>query len=198
MIEYFLFFIGIVLLGDIMLVPLIYFAVTNSLSLPSVLLVGFLGSTVADTMWYWTGKIFGKGSVYRFFKIDKLQQKNPEFFISFRQKADKILFLSKFLYGIRVPVRVLYGMEGLPFRTFININILGSAIWLMLISGLAFTLDVSAEELRLYVFRGEIVFLVFFGIVLFFEIWAKKYIKKFLGSKDQESETGLPPEQQKH
>lgn len=189
MIEYLIFFIGIVLLGDIMLVPLIYFAATKSLSLPSVLLVGFLGSTVADTMWYWIGKVFGKASVYRFFKIDKLQEKNPEFFISFRNRADRILFLSKFLYGIRVPVRVLYGIEGLPFKNFININILGSIIWLMLISGLAFTLDISAEELKLYVFRGEIVFLVFFVLILLFELWAKKYVKRILSSKDQENDT---------
>jgi membrane protein DedA with SNARE-associated domain len=198
MIEYFLFFIGIILLGDIMLIPLIYFGVTNSLSLSSVILVGFLGNTVADILWYWIGKYFKKGSIYRFFKIDKLQQKNTEFFISFRQRADKILFLSKFIYGVRVPVRVIYGMEELPFKAYTKINILGSIIWIILISGLAFTIDVSAEELKLYVFRGEIVFLIFFSIVLFFEIWAKKYIKKLLASKDPLSETEPPQEQQKH
>jgi len=166
-----------------MLIPLIYFAVTNSLSLPSVLLVGFLGSTLADLMWYWMGKFFRKDSVYRFFKLHKLQEKNPRFFELFQNHADKILFISKFLYGLRVPVRVLCGIQNMNIRTFLKINILGSIIWLILVSGLAFTLDVSAEELKLYVFRSEVAFLFFFVLVLLLQILAKKYVDRFLNTK---------------
>ena len=167
-----------------MLIPLIYFAVTNSLSLPSVLLVGFLAAIAADCMWYWIGTTFNKEKVSKFFKLNKLRDKFPEIFEGFVKRADKILFISKFLYGIRVPVRVLYGLEELPFKNFLKLNILGSLTWLILISGLAYTLDVSAEELRLYVRKGEVAFLIFFFIVLLFEIIANRYTKKLLKSKD--------------
>ncbi len=187
MLQYLIFFIGIVVLGDIMLLPLIYFAVTHSLSLPSVLFVGLLAEIAADIMWYLIGFSFNRERVYRFFKLSYLENKSPEIFKGFVQKADKILFISKFLYGIRVPVRVLYGLERISFKNYMKVNFFGSIIWLLLIAGLAYTLDISAEELKLYVLRGEIVFTVFFVLVIVFEIWAKRYIKKFLGSKDQES-----------
>lgn len=198
MLEYILFFIGIMVLGDIALIPLVYFAVTHALSLPSVLLAGFLAELGSDCVWYWIGYSFNKESVYRFFKLNRLQSKNPEFFSEFAKRADKILFLSKFLYGIRVPVRVLYGIEKLPFKNYLAINIWGSVLWLLLISGLAFTLDVSAEELKLYVRRGEIGFTVFFLFVFLFEVWAKRYLKRFLDFKNKSSGTQSRPRPQKH
>ena len=175
------------MLGDIMLLPLVYFAVTNSLSLPSVLFVGLLAEIVADLIWYFIGYSFNKEKVYKFFKLSYLENKNPELFKGFVEKADKIIFISKFLYGIRVPVRVMYGLEKLSLKNYIKVNFFGSIIWLLLIAGLAYTLDISAEELKLYVLRGEIVFTVFFVLVFVFEIWAKRFIKKFLGSKSEES-----------
>ncbi len=182
--TYFIFLLGIVVLGDIMLIPLIYFAVSNSLSLPAVLLVGFLGATISDVVWYWLGKSLRQESVNRFFRIDKIKEKNPAIFTSFRERADKILFISKFLYGIRVPVRVLYGMESLSFKKFLKINIFCSIIWLLLVSGLAHTLNVSAEELKIFVTRGEITLLILFFLIILLEVWAKKFVSKLLSSKD--------------
>lgn len=180
--TYLLFLVGIVVFGDIMLVPLIYFAVANAFSLPAILLVGFLGSTIADCIWYWLGKSLRQESVNKFFRLNKIQEKNPEFFVSFRERANKILFISKFLYGIRVPVRILYGMENLSFKNFLKINVICSFLWLLMISGLALTLNVSAEELKIFVKRGEIVFLLFFLILILLEVWAKKHISRILKS----------------
>jgi membrane protein DedA with SNARE-associated domain len=180
MTTYIFFFIGIVALGDMALIPLIYFAATKTLFLPSVLLVGVLAKTAADSMWYWIGYSFNREKVYNFFRIHKLQKKSPELFGNFHKKADKILFISNFLHGIRIPVRVMYGLERRPFKTFTAINILGSILWLILIAGLAYTLEVSAEELRIYVRRGEIVLAIFFLLLIVFEIWIKKFILRFL------------------
>lgn len=168
-----------------MLIPLVYFAVINSLSLPAVFLIGFLGATISDCIWYWLGKRLRQDSVNKFFRIDKLKEKNPEFFISFRERANIILFISKFLYGIRVPVRVLYGMENLSFKSFLKINIVCSILWILLVSGLATTLNVSVAELKILVARGEIVLLIFFVLIIVFEILAKKFVSKILKSKDQ-------------
>lgn len=198
MFEYFLFFLGIVILGDMMVIPLVYFAVSNSLSLPAVITVGLLGSTVADCVWYWMGRSFRQESINKLFKIEKVKLKHPEFFSSFTEKADRMVFLSKFIFGLRVPIRILYGMENLSFKTFIKINIIGSIIWLLLISGLAFTLNMSAEELKLFVIRGEIIFLIFFTLIMFFEIWAKKYLKNILKTRSGSSQTEPPQQQLPH
>lgn len=180
MTTYLLFFIGIILLGDMALIPLIYFAVINKLSLPSVIIVGLLAKTAADLMWYWIGWSFNKEKVSKFFRFEKFFKKSPEIFNDFATRADKILFISNFIHGIRVPVRILYGANRLSLKSFLKINIFGSFLWLILIAGLAYTLDVSAEELKIYVRRGEIVFAFFAVLIFVFEIWIKKYVKRFL------------------
>jgi membrane protein DedA with SNARE-associated domain len=194
MLTYLFFFLGIILLGDIMLIPLIYFAVTHTLSLPSVIFVGILAKTAADCMWYGIGRSFNKEKLYSFFRLKFFQEKSPELFNAFNKGADKILFLSNFLHGLRVPVRILYGLERHPFKSFLAINIFGSFLWLILIAGLAFTLDVSAEELKIYVRRGEIVLLALFILFFVFEFWVKQYVKRFLSntSSSENSEESNP------
>lgn len=180
MIEYIFFFVGILFLGDVVLVPLVYFAVTHSLPLLPVLGLGFIANTITDIVWYYIGANFPKENIFKTLRLTTIEQKNPELFLSFKAKANKILFLSKFLYGLRVPVRILYGLEYLPFKDYLKVNIAGSCIWLVLISGLAFTLDVSIEELRFILWRGEIAMGVFFILVIMFEMFLKKHIKDLL------------------
>lgn len=168
------------ILGDIMLVPLLYYGVTNSLSLPTVFLVGFFANTITDLLWYWIGSYFPKEKIYKTFHLDRLQNKNPEIFESFSRNGGRILFISKFIYGIRVPVRILYAIEKLSFKAYMKINIWGSIIWLILVSGLANSLNVGAEELKIYVWRGEVAMLGLMVIVFLFQFVAKRYAKKIL------------------
>lgn len=179
-------------LGDVALIPLLYFSVTDSFSLSTVILIGLIANTIMDVFWYWVGRMSNKEKIFRFFRIDRLMKKNAEIFSLSNPRADKILFISNFLYGIRVPVRVLYGMERLPLRNFLRVGVLGTIIWILIIAGLAFTLNTGAEELKIYVRRGEIVFSTFVLLIVLFEIWAKKYIKKFMSSKEQDCETNQP------
>jgi len=192
MTTYLLFLLGIMALGDVALIPLLYFSVTDSFSLSTVILIGLIANTIMDVFWYWVGRMSNKEKIFRFFRIDRLMKKNAEIFFLTNPRADKILFISNFLYGIRVPVRVLYGMERLPLRNFLRVGVLGTIIWILIIAGLAFTLNTGAEELKIYVRRGEIVFSTFVLLIVLFEIWAKKYIKKFMSSKEQDCETNQP------
>lgn len=175
--------------GDVALIPLLYFSVTDSLSLSTVILIGLLANTIMDAFWYWVGRFSNKERVFRFFRLGKLIKKNSEIFSISDSRADKILFASNFLYGIRVPVRVLYGMEKLPFRNFFRVGVFGTIIWILIIAGLAFTLNTSANELKIYVRHGEIVFTTFVLLIIIFEIWAKKYLRKFMGLKKPEDGT---------
>jgi len=192
MTTYLLFLLGIMALGDVALIPLLYFSVTDSFSLSTVILIGLIANTIMDVFWYWVGRMSNKEKIFRFFRIDRLMKKNAEIFSLSNPRADKILFISNFLYGIRVPVRVLYGMERLPLRNFLRVGVLGTIIWILIIAGLAFTLNTGAEELKIYVRRGEIVFSTFVLLIVLFEIWAKKYIKKFMSYKEQDCETNQP------
>jgi membrane protein DedA with SNARE-associated domain len=177
MIEYILFFIGIVFLGDIMFLPLVYLASVKSLDLKSVLAVAFLANLASDYGWYWIGSKLNKDKVYDFFKIKKFEEKNPELIASFEKHAGSLVLYSKFAYGLRVPIRILYGIHRLSLKDYMVINTISALIWLAGIWILATGLSIGLVELKRMVWGGEIAILSF-GLVTVGIYYMSKFIAK--------------------
>lgn len=180
MIEYILFFIGIVFLGDIMFLPLVYLASVKSLSLVSVLGVAFLANLASDYAWYWIGSRLNKDKVYAFFKIKQFEEKYANLIASFEKHAPSLILYSKFAYGLRVPIRILYGIHKLPLKEYFIVNALSAIIWLAGIWVLATGLSIGLVELKRMVWGGEIAILSFGLVTIGLYYAAKHFAQKTL------------------
>jgi membrane protein DedA with SNARE-associated domain len=185
MIEYILFFVGIVFLGDIMFLPLVYLASVKSLDLKSVLAIAFLANLASDYGWYWIGSKLNKDKVYAFFKIKKFEEKNAKLIASFEKHANSLVLYSKFAYGVRVPIRILYGIHKLPLKDYILVNIVSGAIWLAAIWVLATGLSIGLVELKRMVWGGEIAILSFGIVTIGIYYLSKSIAKKTLNVREE-------------
>jgi len=173
---------GTLTLGDIVVIPAIYLAISGVLDFVTIILIVFFVNTISDAIWYYIGWFIPKKKLENsfLFRNRKENLRNPS--PAFKKNGMKILFYSKFIYGIRPFVRVLCGVYRFSFKEYMAINVVTSMIWIGLVSVIALFLDVSLESLKKIVLGGEIVFTVFIILIIVFELWAKGFLKKKLGT----------------
>lgn len=148
MLEYLLYFASIVIFGDAALIALLYFAIAGNIGLGGVLVTGILATVATDTMWYTIGYWFPAGKIFGKLKIPTIKEKYSTFAIFFEKHSLKALFYSKFILGIRTPVRALYGAKKLDLWPFIGINTFAGTLWISIITILAKTLKSNLPDLE--------------------------------------------------
>jgi membrane protein DedA with SNARE-associated domain len=176
-------FIGMFFFGDLAVVPAIYLGVTGKLDFSTIAWFTFFANLASDIIWYYIGQIIPQEKIKNsfLFKSKKDEFDNPSPY--FKLHGMKILFYSKFVYGIRPLVRVLCGIYKLSFAEYMGINIVTTALWIGLVTVGAKFFNTSLESLKHVVLGGEIVFTIFIICFFVFELWAKKYFKKKWGSR---------------
>lgn len=138
-------FAGALLEGEVVLVLAGYAAHQGYLQLPIVMAVAFCGGTLGDQCFYFLGRRWG----------DSLLGRLPA---RLRSKADVVnrlllryhawvIVLIRFMYGLRTVGPVVIGMSEVPPPRFLRFNLLGAAIWAVLVAGVGFLFGHSLEGL---------------------------------------------------
>lgn len=170
--------LGILTLGDIVVVPSLFFAVTGKLDFATTAIIIFIANMVSDVIWYWIGGLIPKEKLEKFFLFRKKRSEIEKEPSAFKVHGMKILFLSKFVYGIRPLVRVLCGLYNFSFKEYMKINAITTILWIALISIVAGLLDLSLVSLKHIVLGSEIIFTIFLILIIVFEFWFKKFAKE--------------------
>lgn len=170
--------VGIFFLGDIVAVPVIYLGAVGTLNFLTISILIIVLNIATDTVWYFFGSLIPLKRLERLFifKHKKIElEKPPE---AFKKHGLKMLFYSKFVYGIRPLVRVFCGIYKISFWEYLTVNFFSTVIWIVGISFLARALDLSLHNLRVLITRGEIAFTIFVVLVFLFGNWAKRVVKE--------------------
>ena len=163
--PYIALFAGMLIAGEVVLLPAIFLAATGRIDLAAVVLVALLATLISDAFWYGLGRRFPSALLKRVSgRIGKNSLSNLE--QTFSAGGGRILFMSKFVYGTRTLVQVLAGVHGMPLRSYLPINmaaVLAVIVLLILISrlviGTAYQLDEVLQHL-------EVAFLLFVVITV--------------------------------
>lgn len=126
---YFVLLLGSFVEGESVVLTAGFFAFKEYLSLPVIILVAFLGSTAADQLSFFIGRIYGPGWIER---KPALKAKAD---IAFRLlKKHNIWFIMgfRFVYGIRTISPFVIGASGINVKRFAILNIIAAAIWSVL------------------------------------------------------------------
>jgi membrane protein DedA with SNARE-associated domain len=166
--------IGSFLEGETVLVLGGFAAHGGYLELPWVIVSAFLGSLFGDQLYYFIGRIKGKSILEK----RPIWKAKSEKIFSLLHKHQILLILGfRFLYGLRTVTPFVIGASKITPTRFIILNILGAAIWAVIVGSMGYlfgyTLKIFIDNVKKYellVFAG----LAGVGII----IWLLRFAKK--------------------
>lgn len=175
--PYIFLFAGMLLAGESILLPAIYFTFTGKLSLPYVISVSILATVLSDIFWYFVG-LHAKERFFERMIEGRVKSAVSKLSGAFARRGALLLFLSKFVYGIRVAAQVLAGAEKMPFQKYILVNICGVSTLIGAIALVAYSVRGSLGALGDIVHKAEVAFLAFFVLVVLIHVAVGAYLKK--------------------
>ena len=168
---YVILFIWCVLEGESALIFAGIFCHTGDMNLVLAVAAGALGGMAGDQFYFYIGRT-NKNYIYK--KLYKQRRKFAIAHILLKQHGRKIIFLQRFLYGLRVVVPVSVGLTRYNWGQYIFINSLSSLSWATLYCGSAWLFGDEILTLVAYAkshwYFALPLFALFIGsIVLFFQ-----------------------------
>lgn len=163
--PYLFIFVGMLIAGEVVLLPAIYLAATGRLDPPSVVAVSIAATLVSDIVWYWLGRRFPAKALERIpgHRTSKLVAGIERLFTT---KGPHVLFLSKFVYGTRVAAQVLSGVHDMPVRTYLVWNTAGVLALTAALVAIAYSVAGTARRFADVVEDMEIAFVAFVAIAV--------------------------------
>lgn len=91
----------------------------------TVMLVGFAGAVVGDSIAYWAGRLIGRPIVRRALPAEY----EVRFADKLHRHAPPILVFSRLVAALRTKIAVLAGAMHMPYPRFLVWNVIGCALW---------------------------------------------------------------------
>jgi membrane protein DedA with SNARE-associated domain len=122
-------FLGLLLEGETVLVLAAFMAHRGYLSLPLVILLGFLVSFASDQFFFWLGRLKG----VQFLEQRPTWRPRVEKAKTMLGRNSSLLFLGvRFMYGLRTVLPFVRGMSRFDPRRFALLNFIGAFLWAVL------------------------------------------------------------------
>ncbi|MHB9101415.1 MAG: DedA family protein [Sulfuricella sp.] len=164
-------FVGTLLEGETILIAAGFAAHRGLLDWHLVVLVAIAGGTLGDQLAFLLGRWKGEALIERF---PALAQHRPRIH-NLLKRYDVIFILTvRFLYGLRIAGPLILGSSRVPLFRFAVLNVVGAALWAMLITGAGYAFGVAVSSLIADLKRIEetvLVVILVLGIVLW--LWRR-------------------------
>jgi membrane protein DedA with SNARE-associated domain len=128
-------FAGTFLEGETILVLAGFFASRGKLSLALVLLTAAGGAYLGHVFWFWLGRSQGSRLIRRF---PRFEAQIARSLALIERHGAGAIFLSQYLYGLRIASAVVFGLSRMSARKFLLYQALSCALWASLIGLLGF------------------------------------------------------------
>lgn len=134
--PYLFMFAGLLVAGEVVLLPGLYLAVTGRLDFAMVIGVAITATMLSDLAWYGSGRLFPDAMLQRLSRR-RAGRMLPKMDRMISERGPQLLILSKFVYGTRTLAQVLAGVHRMPVPVYLAANALGVTSITLLLSGLA-------------------------------------------------------------
>ncbi len=141
------FFFGFFFPGDSLLFTAGFLASGGHLNVVLLLLGVFVAAVAGDSIGYATGKKFGPTLFTRensFFFNKKNIARAQHFYESY---GTKVIILARFMPVVRTFAPIVAGIGNMKYRTFLTYNIVGGAVWTILLIGLGYGFGATLTRL---------------------------------------------------
>jgi membrane protein DedA with SNARE-associated domain len=172
--PYLFIFIGLLVAGEVVLIPAIYFAVTGHLELGWVLLSAIAAMAISDLVWYYLGRALPRERLKRIGRIDRAMSGLEKLYA---RRGPQILIGSKFVYGTRTAAQVLAGTNGMPVSTYLAANTVGIALLVVALCAMGYLVHGTVDRMTDLVGRMQVAFLVFVALAVAIHLVAAKVLR---------------------
>ena len=138
-------FLGLLIVGAPALLAAIHLVIRGELRLGVLVALALVAMWTSDSIWYRVGRTVPAERLQRpgvvlerIRRIEALWRRMP---------SARLLFLSRFLYGTRIPVLLLCGLARMPYRDLWRINLVSSVLWLALLFAVAGSVGSAVESI---------------------------------------------------
>src|ERR1044071_1949512 len=177
-------FVGTFLEGETILVLAGFFAERGYLHLPGVVLTAFGGAFVGHVFWFWLGRTQGVKLLDRFPRMKRHFGKGIRIFERYGAPA---IFVTQWLYGLRVTCAVIIGISQISAIKFIVYEAITCIIWATIMSSAGYFFGRAVESVlgrAAHIEKYGLIVLVVIGV----GIWAYHQIKERREQQQQEGE----------
>ncbi|MBF0425168.1 MAG: DedA family protein [Magnetococcales bacterium] len=155
--------IGSLLEGETILVLAGLAAFQGYLSYPLIVVIAFVGGTAGDQFYFHLGRHYGTPLLGRFPAL--AARAGPVNRLIVRYNTALIVGV-RFMYGIRIAGPIIIGMSDVDARRFLLLNVLGAAIWAVIVPGFGYLFGPTLNWLLADIPRyEEAAFVVLIGVV---------------------------------
>ncbi len=137
-------FVGSFLEGETILVLAGFAAHQGYLAWPWVVALAFCGGTLGDQVFFFVGRRHGAALLRR---VPHLARGAPRINRLLLRHHAILIIGVRFMYGLRIVGPVVIGMSDVPAIRFLAFNLIGAAIWAVLIAGIGYQFGESLQWL---------------------------------------------------
>ena len=165
--TYFVLFLGLLFGGETVFVPALYWALIGKLALVPLLITATAATILSDGAWFMVGRFLPAERIAR---IEFLGRKWPQLFFStsklFREHGVAAIVISKYVYGARIAVQMLAGLNRLGFKRYLTVNTASVLLWLGSLLALGMLASKSVDALHLGIHRAYLILGIFIPAAL--------------------------------
>lgn len=186
--AYIVLFLGMIIGGETFLLPAVYLASRGTLSFPLVITFAVLATLVSDTFWYALGRFTPLQKLLKWKKVGL----SVKIISIFKEHSQKLLFISKFVYGTRTLAQVLSGAIRMPFLIYSAVNLMGILAYFFSIVIVAILTRASLASLEDLSYNNYVSVILFILIVGIIHLCLKKWLgREFTASSSQPGTNNL-------
>jgi membrane protein DedA with SNARE-associated domain len=147
----------------------------HRLHLPSIIAVGVLAATIGDNIGFLIGHFGGRPLLTKYGKYIFIRPQTIEHGEKlFARYGAGVVFVARFIAGLRVIAGPLAGVLRLHWRKFALFNFLGALLWVSVISGVGYLFGRHWEKLVEIMKNVNVIVFVAAGIVVAILWWQRR------------------------
>ncbi len=147
-IAYPIIFVSMMIEGDVVIFISFFLVSSGILDPATTFLVVFFGTIIGDTLWYHVGLTSEPKNKLSLWILNSSSKLTSKFDNHIKEKTFRAVFVSKFTYGFHHLILLRAGIIKTNFRKFIEIDILATIIWIIIIGSLGYASGASFELIK--------------------------------------------------
>jgi membrane protein DedA with SNARE-associated domain len=179
-------FVGSLLEGETFLILAGFAAQRGYLTLHTVIVVAFVGSFLADQVWFHLGR--AKGTVF-IERRRKWQKRADEIRELIHRRQNLLMLGFRFVPGTRTLTPIVMGAMGFDARRFALLNGVGALVWAVTIGWVGFLFGAAAAQIFDQVKQYERFLLAIIAIIGL-SLWT---IRRIRAVRESHRAGGIPP-----
>jgi membrane protein DedA with SNARE-associated domain len=126
---YVMLFFGAAIEGDASLLTAAFLAHRRYFSTPAVILTAGMATFLVNQVYFWAARSRGRDTLKRI----AAARRSAWLVDALNKHRNLLVFVSRFLYGFRIAIPAACGASDMPARTFTLIDLVGAALWSVLV-----------------------------------------------------------------